>query len=153
VRFYRWRQPSLACFRSGPGRAHPIDAKWWWLPLAEKQETRRLLRRSVRRTYLACCTELISQACFFTQVVNQGILGHYVATASLATGSYETFDNFADVSPAHPAVFEYFRKTKRRPTHGLLRRATDSTASVRALTPGFLIRAQPWFAQAAAGAA
>jgi hypothetical protein len=59
--------------------------------------------------------ELIPQASFFTQVVNQGILGHYVATASLATGTYETFDNFADVSPAHPTVFEYFRKTKRRP--------------------------------------
>lgn len=59
--------------------------------------------------------ELIPQASFFTQVVNQGILGHYVATASLATGSYETFDNFADVSPAHPTVFEYFRKTRRCP--------------------------------------
>jgi len=59
--------------------------------------------------------ELIPQASFFTQVVNQGILGHYVATASLATGTYETFNNFADVSPAHPTVFEYFRKTKRRP--------------------------------------
>ena len=30
--------------------------------------------------------ELIPQATFFTQVVNRGILGHYVATASLATG-------------------------------------------------------------------
>lgn len=54
--------------------------------------------------------ELIPQATFCTQVVNHGILGHYVATASLATGVYETFDNFANVSPAHPTVFEYFRK-------------------------------------------
>ena len=38
--------------------------------------------------------ELIPQATFFTQVVNHGILGHYVATASLATGVYETFNNF-----------------------------------------------------------
>ena len=30
--------------------------------------------------------ELIPQSAFFTQVVNRGILGHYVATASLATG-------------------------------------------------------------------
>ena len=30
--------------------------------------------------------ELIPQSTFFTQVVNRGILGHYVATASLATG-------------------------------------------------------------------
>src|SRR5262249_4400190 len=30
--------------------------------------------------------ELIPQSSFFTQVVNRGILGHYVATASLATG-------------------------------------------------------------------
>jgi hypothetical protein len=59
--------------------------------------------------------ELIPQASFFTQVVNQGILGHYVATASLATGAYETINNFAAVPPEHPTVFEYFRKDLRRP--------------------------------------
>lgn len=59
--------------------------------------------------------ELIPQSSFFTQVVNQGILGHYVATASLATGVYETFNNFAAVSPEHPTVFEYFRKDLKRP--------------------------------------
>ena len=37
--------------------------------------------------------ELIPQGTFFTQVVNHGILGHYVATASLATGAYETLNN------------------------------------------------------------
>jgi hypothetical protein len=60
--------------------------------------------------------ELIPQAMFFTQVVNRGILGHYVATASLATGVYEGFDNFADVAPKNPTVFEYFRKGLQRPT-------------------------------------
>lgn len=60
--------------------------------------------------------ELIPQSSFFTQVVNQGILGHYVATASLATGVYETFNNFAAVAPEHPTVFEYFRKDLRRPS-------------------------------------
>ncbi len=59
--------------------------------------------------------ELIPQSTFFTQVVNRGILGHYVATASLATGAYETFNNFAAVSPEHPTVFEYFRKDLHRP--------------------------------------
>lgn len=59
--------------------------------------------------------ELIPQASFFTQVVNHGILGHYVATASLATGVYERFDNFADVAPENPTVFEYFRKGLSRP--------------------------------------
>jgi len=59
--------------------------------------------------------ELIPQATFCTQVVNRGILGHYVATASLATGAYETFDNFADVAPANPTVFEYYRKGLARP--------------------------------------
>jgi hypothetical protein len=59
--------------------------------------------------------ELIPQSTFFTQVVNHGILGHYVATASLATGVYETFDNFAEVPPDHPTVFEYFRKELHRP--------------------------------------
>jgi len=60
-------------------------------------------------------TELIPQATFFTQVVNHGILGHYVATASLATGLYENFDNFADVAPKNPTIFEYFRKGLNRP--------------------------------------
>jgi hypothetical protein len=59
--------------------------------------------------------ELIPQATFFTQVVNRGILGHYVATASLATGVYETFNNFAAVPPEYPTVFEYFRKDLNRP--------------------------------------
>ncbi|HEY4660293.1 MAG TPA: hypothetical protein VIG91_02250 [Terriglobales bacterium] len=60
--------------------------------------------------------ELIPQASFFTQVVNHGILGHYVATASLATGAYETFNNFAATPPENPTVFEYFRKQLRRPS-------------------------------------
>jgi hypothetical protein len=59
--------------------------------------------------------ELIPQASFFTQVVNRGILGHYVATASLATGVYETFNNFAAVAPENPTIFEYFRKDLKRP--------------------------------------
>lgn len=59
--------------------------------------------------------ELIPQSTFFTQVVNRGILGHYVATASLVTGVYETFNNFAAVPPANPTVFEYFRKDLKRP--------------------------------------
>ena len=54
--------------------------------------------------------ELLPQATFLTNVVNRGILGHYVATASITTGAYETFNNFAAVSPDHPTVFEYFRK-------------------------------------------
>jgi hypothetical protein len=59
--------------------------------------------------------ELIPQSSFFTQVTNQGILGHYVATASLATGVYETLNNFSAVPPQHPTVFEYFRKDLKRP--------------------------------------
>lgn len=59
--------------------------------------------------------ELIPRSTFFTQVVNRGILGHYVATASLATGVYETFNNFAAVAPGNPTVFEYFRKDLKRP--------------------------------------
>jgi len=60
--------------------------------------------------------ELIPQSSFFTQVVNRGILGHYVATASLATGVYETINNFASLPPEHPTVFEYFRKDLKRPS-------------------------------------
>jgi hypothetical protein len=61
--------------------------------------------------------ELIPQSTFCTQVINRGILGHYVATASLATGVYETFDNFADVAPKNPTVFEYYRQGLGRPAH------------------------------------
>ena len=60
-------------------------------------------------------SELIPQSTFFTQVMNRGILGHYVATASLATGVYETINNFASLPPEHPTVFEYFRKDRKRP--------------------------------------
>ncbi len=61
--------------------------------------------------------ELMPQASFFGRVENHGILGHYVATASLATGVYESFDNFAAVPPDNPTVFEYFRKGLNRPAH------------------------------------
>ncbi len=61
--------------------------------------------------------ELIPQSTFYTQVVNRGILGHYVATASLATGVYETFNNFAAVPPTNPTIFEYFRKDLKRPSN------------------------------------
>src|SRR5881394_4487300 len=60
--------------------------------------------------------ELIPESTFFTQVVNHGILGHYVATASLATGVYETINNFASLPPQSPTVFEYFRKDLHRPS-------------------------------------
>src|SRR5260370_4270313 len=46
--------------------------------------------------------ELIPQSTFFTQVVNRGILGHYLATASLATGGHETSNTCASFSPEHP---------------------------------------------------
>jgi hypothetical protein len=59
--------------------------------------------------------ELIPQGTFFTQVVNRGILGHYVATASLATGVYETLNNFALTPPQHPTIFEYYRRDLKRP--------------------------------------
>ena len=60
-------------------------------------------------------SQLLPRATFFSQVVNRGILGHYVANASLATGVYETFNNFAAVPPDNPTVFEYFRKDLKRP--------------------------------------
>lgn len=59
--------------------------------------------------------QLLPRATFFSQVINRGILGHYVATASLTTGTYESFNNFADVRPANPTVFEYYRRDRKRP--------------------------------------
>jgi hypothetical protein len=60
-------------------------------------------------------SKLLPRATFFSQTVNRGILGHYVANASLATGAYETFNNFAPVPPSNPTVFEYFRRDRKRP--------------------------------------
>jgi len=60
-------------------------------------------------------SELVPQGTFFTQVVNRGILGHYVANASLATGAYETINNFVAAPPRNPTVFEYYRKDLNRP--------------------------------------
>ena len=60
--------------------------------------------------------ELAPQSTFFTHVRNAGILGHYVATASLATGVYETLNNFSATPPSHPTIFEYFRKDLKRPS-------------------------------------
>ncbi len=60
-------------------------------------------------------SELAPQSSFFTHVTNHGILGHYVATASLTTGVYETLNNFSAVPPEHPTIFEYFRKGLGRP--------------------------------------
>lgn len=60
-------------------------------------------------------SELLPQGTFFTQVVNRGILGHYVANASLATGVYETINNFVAAPPPNPTVFEYYRKDLKRP--------------------------------------
>lgn len=59
--------------------------------------------------------DLLPQGTFFPQVVNRGILGHYVATASIVTGMYEHFDNFIAAPPPNPTLFEYFRKGLRRP--------------------------------------
>jgi hypothetical protein len=58
---------------------------------------------------------LLPRATFFTQVVNRGILGHYVANASLSTGVYETINNFIVAPPQNPTVFEYFREALKRP--------------------------------------
>lgn len=58
---------------------------------------------------------LLPQGTFFTQVRNAGILGHYVATASVVTGVYERFNNFIAQPPPNPTVFEYFRKELKRP--------------------------------------
>jgi hypothetical protein len=60
---------------------------------------------------------LLPQSTFFGQVINHGILGHYVATSSLATGVYETFNNFSGVRPPHPTLFEYFRRDLSRPVN------------------------------------
>ena len=60
--------------------------------------------------------DILPRATLFTQVVNRRILGHYVATASLATGAYETINNFAALPPEDPTVVEYYRKDLTRPS-------------------------------------
>ena len=58
---------------------------------------------------------LFPQSTFYGQVINRGILGHYVGTTSIATGVYETFNNFSGVAPPHPTLFEYYRKGLKKP--------------------------------------
>ena len=58
---------------------------------------------------------LLPQGTFFSQVVNAGILGHYVATASIVTGMYERFDNFIAQAPPNATLFEYYRKAFKKP--------------------------------------
>jgi hypothetical protein len=58
---------------------------------------------------------LLPQGTFFTQVRNSGILGHYVATASIVTGVYERFNNFIAQPPPNPTLFEYYRRALKRP--------------------------------------
>lgn len=86
---------------------------------------------------------LLPQGTFFTQVVNAGILGHYVATASIVTGVYERFDNFIAQPPPNPTLFECYRKALRRPatdawviapSNGFQRIGSSSDA---AFGPGF----------------
>jgi len=99
---------------------------------------------------------LIPRSTFFSQVVNRGILGHYVATASLATGVYETVNNFASLPPEHPTAFEYFRKDLKRPasdawvvapSNGFNRigesshRAYGPSTGARVILPKHLLRA------------
>jgi hypothetical protein len=87
--------------------------------------------------------ELLPQGTFFTHVENRGILGHYVATASLTTGVYETFDNFASVPPQSPTVFEYFRKDLKRPLNDAWVVAPSNgfnrigSSDVRSFGPGY----------------
>ena len=79
--------------------------------------------------------ELAPQSSFFTRVTNQGILGHYVATASLATGVYETLNNFSAVPPDHPLSSSIFARIfdGPSPTPGWSPRATGSIASARVI--------------------
>lgn len=58
---------------------------------------------------------LLPQGTFFSQVRNGGILGHYVATASIVTGVYERFNNFIAQPPPNPTLFEYYRRALKRP--------------------------------------
>ncbi len=79
--------------------------------------------------------ELIPQASFFTQVVNHGILGHYVATASLATGVYETLNNFASFRHSILRSSNIFGRISsgRRRMPGLLHQATGLATSAKAI--------------------
>ena len=104
--------PSSAFARSGPSRSKRKLIVITFGGGARDQET---FAPEGQENIPHLMHELLPRSAFFTQVVNRGILGHYVATASLATGVYETVNNFASLPPEHPTVFEYFRKDLRRP--------------------------------------
>jgi len=78
--------------------------------------------------------ELIPQSTFFTQVVNGGILGHYVATASLATASMRGFITSPMLPRRTPRSSNTSAKgwVGQRTIHGSSHPATASIASAKA---------------------
>ena len=113
----RARLPPVRCFGLAPlrARALPKGRKAVVVTFGGGARDEETFMPDGQENIPHLLNELIPQATFFSQVVNRGILGHYVATASIVTGVYETFNNFAAVSPDNPTVFEYFRKDLKRP--------------------------------------
>jgi hypothetical protein len=55
---------------------------------------------------------LLPQATFFPQVINRGILGHYVANASLATGAYQTINNHRRTAAAPDRILSISQRSR-----------------------------------------
>ena len=58
---------------------------------------------------------------FFSSCVNSGVLSHYNSTSSIVTGNWQRVDDFGFEQAKSPTIFEYYRKSRRRP-------ATDAWA-------------------------
>ncbi|MDE0625255.1 MAG: hypothetical protein OXH99_02545 [Bryobacterales bacterium] len=58
---------------------------------------------------------------FFSSFVNSGVLSHYDSTSSIVTAIWQRVDDFGFEQAKGPTIFEYYRKSWRRP-------ATDAWA-------------------------
>ncbi|MFN0121374.1 MAG: hypothetical protein ACKV2V_12820 [Blastocatellia bacterium] len=154
-REFLWSLTGAACYRPSLSLSGSVSAPSFMSGLQSRE------RRAIVVTFGGGCRdeetltpqgqqnvpyllgELLPQGTFFTHVENRGILGHYVATASLTTGVYETFDNFAAVPPQSPTVFEYFRRDLKRPLHDAWVVAPSNgfnrigSSDVRSFGPGY----------------
>ena len=59
--------------------------------------------------------ELIPSGTFYSRVYNDAETTHYPSTAAVLTGRWQNIAQYGGERPAHPTLFEYYRKQRNRP--------------------------------------
>jgi len=73
--------------------------------------------------------DLLPQSVFYSQIRNEGVTAHFNAISSILTGNWQRVDDWGNLPPTTPTVFEHFRKRLGAP-----RSDTWMVASNKALT-------------------